>query len=61
VKDTLEKVKNIKHAMAEFKVLLRENYKFYSQDLLNHLFKQPYTKIEFLQKELHISRIVFTK
>jgi len=47
--------------MAEFKVLLRENYKFYSQDLLNHLFKQPYTKIEFLQKELHISRIVFTK
>ncbi|TVZ28570.1 Fic family protein [Gillisia sp. Hel_I_86] len=56
-KDTLEKVKNIKQAMAEFKVLLRENYKFYSQDLLNHLFKQPYTKIEFLQKELHISRI----
>lgn len=56
-KDTLEKVKNIKQAMAEFKVLLRENYKFYSQDLLNHLFKQPYTKIEFLQKELDISRI----
>lgn len=24
---------------------------------MNHLFKQPYTKIEFLQNELHISRI----
>ena len=56
-KDTLEKVKKLKTAMADYKVILRENYKFYSQDLLNHLFKQPYTKIEFLQKELHISRI----
>lgn len=55
--DTLVKVKNIKIAMAEYKLILRENYKFYSQDLLNHLFKQPYTKIEFLQKELVISRI----
>jgi len=56
-KDTLEKVKNIKTAMAEYKIILRSNYKFYSQDLLNHLFKQPYTKIEFLQNELNISRV----
>lgn len=56
-RDTLKKVNNIKKAMADYKILLRENYKFYSQDLLNHLFKQPYTKIEFLQNELHISRI----
>lgn len=56
-KETLQLVKNIKQTMAKFKTILRDNYKFYSQDLLNHLFKQPYTKIEFLQKELHISRI----
>ncbi|HLS30829.1 MAG TPA: Fic family protein [Flavobacteriaceae bacterium] len=56
-KDTLQKVKNIKEAMAEYKIILRNNYKFYSQDLLNHLFKQPYTKIEFLQNELSVSRI----
>jgi len=56
-KDTLQKVKNIKEAMAQYKNVLRNNYKFYSQDLLNHLFKQPYTKIEFLQNELDISRI----
>lgn len=29
-KDTLQKVKNIKTAMAEFKIILRSNYKFYS-------------------------------
>lgn len=55
--DTLQLVKNIKEAMATFKITLRDNYKFYSQDLLNHLFKQPYTKIEFLQHELKVSRI----
>lgn len=55
--DTLGLVKKIKLSMATFKSLLRDNYKFYSQDLLNHLFKQPYTKIEFLQKDLNISRI----
>jgi Fic family protein len=56
-KETLQLVKNIKEAMAAYKVVLRDNYKFYSQDLLNHLFKQPYTKIEFVQEELKVSRI----
>ncbi|MEL6837350.1 MAG: hypothetical protein AAFP77_30365 [Bacteroidota bacterium] len=36
---------------------LRDNYKFYSQDLLNNLFKHPYTKIEFLVEDLQVSRI----
>jgi Fic family protein len=31
-------------------------YKFYSQDLLNNLFRHPYTRIEFLQQELKVSR-----
>jgi Mn-dependent DtxR family transcriptional regulator len=43
--------------MMEYKHLLRDNYKFYSQDLLNNLFQHPYTKIEFLEKELNVSRI----
>jgi Fic family protein len=30
--------------------------KLYSQDLLNSLFKYPYTKIEYLQKDLRVSR-----
>ncbi len=56
-KETLKMVRNIKEAMADFKIKLRSNYKFYSQDLLNHLFKQPYTKIEFLERELDVSRV----
>jgi len=28
----------------------------YSQDLLNNLFKYPYTKIEFIQRDVGVSR-----
>jgi Fic family protein len=55
--DTIRLVNLIKLAMQEMKITLRDNYKFYSQELLNHLFKQPYTKIEFLQNELGVTRI----
>ncbi|MEY3498443.1 MAG: hypothetical protein RL308_112 [Bacteroidota bacterium] len=55
--DTIRLVNMIKVKMQELKNTLRNNYKFYSQELLNHLFKQPYTKIEFLQRELGVSRI----
>ncbi|MBV6641907.1 MAG: Fic family protein [Cyclobacteriaceae bacterium] len=50
------KVERIKNAMQQLKNILRDNYKFYSQDLLNHLFQQPYTKIEFVQEALRVSR-----
>ncbi|MEQ8810225.1 MAG: Fic family protein [Imperialibacter sp.] len=53
---TMTKVQNIQKAMMELKNVLRDNYKFYSQDLLNHLFRQPYTKIEFVQDALRVSR-----
>ena len=45
----------------EYKNLLRDNYKFYSQDLLNNLFKHPYTKIEFIENDLGVSRITASK
>ena len=41
--------------------MLRNNYKFYSQDLLNNLFKHPYTKIEFIENDLGVSRITASK
>lgn len=41
---------------------LREKLpKLYSQDLLNNLFRYPYTKIEFVERELGVSRITATK
>ena len=56
-KQTIVLIKEIKLVMMKLKNELRENYKFYSQELLNHLFKQPYTKIEFLMTELNVSRV----
>jgi len=56
-KQTIGLIQAIKLLMQKIKSELRENYKFYSQELLNHLFKKPYTKIEFLMTELNISRV----
>ncbi len=55
-KYTSEMVKNISEAMKEVKKQIREQYRFYSQDLINALFYMPYTKIEFIQNQLKISR-----
>ena len=42
--------------MQKYKMVIRENEpKIYSQDLINNLFKHPYTKIEFLVNDLGIS------
>ena len=43
--------------MSSTKHELRKKYKFYSQDLLNNLFKHPYTKIGFLVSDLNVSRL----
>ena len=47
--------------MDEYKKLLRTRYKFYSHELLANLFKHPYTKIEFIQNDLGVSRITASK
>ena len=56
-KETIDLIIQIKDLMMEYKHKLRENYKFYSQDLLNNLFKHPYTKIEFIVNDMNVSRI----
>ena len=56
-RETIELIIQIKEMMMEYKHKLRDNYKFYSQDLLNNLFKHPYTKIEFIVNDLNVSRI----
>jgi Fic family protein len=35
--------------------------KIYSQDLLNNLFRHPYTKIDFVMEELQVTRVTATK
>ena len=56
-KETILLIGQIRKLMFEYKNLLRNNYKFYSQDLLNNLFKHPYTKIGFIERDLGVSRI----
>lgn len=56
-KETIELIMAIKTLMQDYKHQLRDQYKFYSQDLLNNLFKHPYTKIEFLIEDLGVSRL----
>ncbi len=56
-RETINLTFKIKQLMLDFKHRLRDNYKFYSQDLLNNLFKHPYTKIEFIVNDLGVSRL----
>jgi len=56
-RETIDLISKIRELMMNYKRTLRDNYKFYSQDLLNNLFKHPYTKIEFIQLDLNVSRI----
>ena len=56
-KQTIILIKDIQKLMLDYKHLIRDNYKFYSQDLLNNLFQHPYTKIEFIERDLGVSRI----
>jgi Fic family protein len=43
--------------MEQYKQTIRTRLpKIYSQDLLNNLFRYPYTKIEYIQQELGVSR-----
>ncbi|MBC8486453.1 MAG: Fic family protein [Bacteroidetes bacterium] len=60
-KETIILIGKIRELIFEYKNLLRDNYKFYSQDLLNNLFKHPYTKIEFIENDLGVSRITASK
>ena len=51
----------IRIALLDTKHRIRERYKFYSQDLINNLFTHPYTKIEFVQNDLKVSRLTASK
>lgn len=58
---TIKIIEGIKNLMLKHKRKIRENTKFYSQDLINNLFKHPYTKIDFIMTDLEVSRLTATK
>jgi len=53
---TLEIIEGIKIQMSEYKHRIRGEFSFYSQDLINNLFRHPYTRIEYLQNDIGVSR-----
>ena len=59
---TIVLIQGIKELMLQHKHRLRDELpKIYSQDLINNLFRHPYTKIEFVMSELQVSRITATR
>ncbi|MHB9134452.1 MAG: Fic family protein [Armatimonadota bacterium] len=55
-RQTITLVQQMERIMRDYKHRIRTEFKFYSQELLNNLFFHPYTKIEFLQQDLAITR-----
>jgi len=56
-KDTILLVKGISKLMNEYKQVLRPLFgRQYKHELLNNLFFHPYTKIEFIERDLQVNR-----
>lgn len=55
-------IQAIKNLLLDYKHRIRARYKkFYSQDLINNIFSHPYTKIDFVQQDLKVSRLTATR
>lgn len=61
-RETLAIIEGVRVLMADYKRRLRDHPTIrYSQDLLNNLFRHPYTRIEFLQQDLGVTRQTASK
>ncbi len=58
---TTRLVENIRTLLQQYKLRIRSNHKFYSQDLINNIFRHPYTKVAFLELDLGVSRATATR
>lgn len=60
--DTITLISEIKRLMQACKIDMRTRHpRIYSQDLLNNLFRHPYTKIDFIMKDLQVNRATASK
>ena len=56
-RDTIRLVKSMSELMSQFKNILRPAFgQQYKHELLNNLFFHPYTKIEFMEKDMMVQR-----
>ncbi len=58
---TIDLVQKIQHLLIKTKQDIRNKHKFYSQDLINNLFRHPYTKVAFLERDIGVSRATATR
>lgn len=59
---TVRMVEGMRGLMAQTKKRIRKDApKLYSQDLLNNLFRYPYTRIEYVQRDLGVTRQTASK
>lgn len=54
-------IREIDKLFKEYKIIIRENHKFYSHELINNIFSYPYTKVKLLEKDMKISRATATR
>ena len=59
--DAIATIQAIKVLLQQTKQRVRDGYRFYSQDLINNLFNHPYTRVEFAQRDLGVSRLTATR
>jgi Fic family protein len=56
-RQAVQLMNDMRELMAQTKSRMRtDTPKLYSQDLLNNLFRHPYTRIEFVQRDLNVTR-----
>ncbi|MEO7684345.1 MAG: Fic family protein, partial [Gemmatimonadaceae bacterium] len=61
-RDGIRTVAAIKNLLLDYKHRIRHELpKIYSQDLINNIFSHPYTKIQFVEDDLGVSRLTATK
>ena len=58
---TTKLVAEIGLLLQQHKQRIRRDYRFYSQDLINNIFRHPYTKVAFLVRDLRVSRATSTR
>lgn len=59
--DGIRTIHAMRELMQSLKQRIRAQYRFYSQDLINNLMSHPYTKIDFIRRDLKVSRLTATR
>ncbi len=60
--ETVILIHEIKNLMQDYKIKIRPMFGTkYNHELLNNLFRHPYTKIEYIMRDLEVTRLTATK